>query len=131
MMRTAACVLDAAVFLRYPSSFHRMANLMTQADSSRKPAAASIDVRYVANLARLDLTDEEVATFQPQLDQIVRYVDEISGLDVEGVEPTAHAIAITNVFRDDAVTPGMERERLLANAPEQCEDLIRVPKIVE
>ncbi len=104
---------------------------MTQADSSRKPAAASIDVRYVANLARLDLTDEEVATFQPQLDQIVRYVDEISGLDVEGVEPTAHAIAITNVFRDDAVTPGMERERLLANAPEQCEDLIRVPKIVE
>jgi aspartyl-tRNA(Asn)/glutamyl-tRNA(Gln) amidotransferase subunit C len=104
---------------------------MTNAHQDRKPEAGSIDVRYVANLARLDLTDEEVATFQPQLDHIVGYVNEISGLDVEGVEPTAHAIAITNVFREDKVMPGIERAQLLANAPERSEALIRVPKIVE
>ncbi len=104
---------------------------MKNAHHDPKPAAGSIDVRYVANLARLDLTEAEVATFQPQLDQIVGYVNEIRGIDVDGVEPTAHAIAITNVFREDEVTPGMEREQLLANAPERSEDLIRVPKIVE
>lgn len=104
---------------------------MKDAQHAPKPVADSIDVRYVANLARLDLTDAEVAIFQSQLEQIVGYVNEISGLDVEGVEPMAHAIAITNVFREDQVTPGMDREQLLANAPERSEDLIRVPKIVE
>lgn len=99
-------------------------------DGKARPGP-SIDVRYVANLARLDLTEEEIATFQTQLSQVVDYVNAISGLNVEGVEPTAHAAPVRNVFRDDAVTAGLAREQAIANAPEHSADLFKVPKIVE
>jgi aspartyl-tRNA(Asn)/glutamyl-tRNA(Gln) amidotransferase subunit C len=80
-----------------------------------------IDVRYVANLARLELTDEEVATFQPQLEAILRHVDAISGLDVAGIEPTAHPAAVFGRMRDDEPHQ---------NAPDHAQGQIRVPKVV-
>ena len=98
---------------------------------SGESAVGRIDVRYVAHLARLELTDEEVRTFQGQLDQIVAYVRKISELDVRGIEPTAHAVAVQNVLRKDEMRPGMDRETALRNAPETTGELIRVPKIVE
>lgn len=104
---------------------------MTQPQLTTKPAPGTIDVRYVANLARLDLTEAEVATFQAQLGQIVGYVNEIRAVDVDGVEPMAHATAVQNVFREDVVKPSLDRDVVLANAPEHSPDLFRVPTIVE
>ena len=90
-----------------------------------------IDVGYVAELARLELSDEEKAVFQGQLEDIVKYVEKISSIDVEGVEPTMHGRAIVNAFREDTVRPSMDREDALANAPRRTENEFYLPKIVE
>jgi len=96
-----------------------------------KQITGRIDVRYVAHLARLDLTDAERDEFQRQMDHIVEYVNQIREVDVEGVEPTAHAVAVQNVFREDAARPGLDHEQALANAPEQAMGQFKVPIIVE
>ena len=80
-------------------------------------SADKIDVRYVAHLARLHLSDEETVRFQGQLEQVLGYVKELSKLNVDGVEPTAHAMPVNNVFRKDEARPCMDREKALANAP--------------
>lgn len=90
-----------------------------------------IDVAYVAELARLELTDEEKAVFQPQLENIVKYVEKISSVDVDGVEPMMHGRELVNAFREDVVRPGMSTEAALANAPKRVGDEFLLPKIVE
>ena len=87
-----------------------------------------IDVGYVAELARLELTDEEKAVFQPQLD---KYVEKISSVDVEGVEPMMHGRPLVNAFREDEVRPSLATETALANAPKRVGDEFLLPKIVE
>jgi aspartyl-tRNA(Asn)/glutamyl-tRNA(Gln) amidotransferase subunit C len=99
--------------------------------NDKQQAAGQMDVRYVAHLARLDLTDAEAERFQAQLDHIVAYFNDLRAVAVEGVEPMAHAVPIQNVFRDDVPRAGLERETALANAPRQSADLFVVPKIVE
>ena len=94
-------------------------------------AGNKIDVAYVANLARLELTDEEKATFQSQLETIVQYVEKISAVDVEGVEPMMHGRPLVNAFREDVVKPSLDRETALANAPAKVGDEFLLPKIVE
>lgn len=94
-------------------------------------AENKIDVAYVANLARLELTDEEKAVFQPQLETIVKYVEKISAVDVEGVEPMMHGRPLVNAFREDVVKPSLDREVALANAPAKVGDEFLLPKIVE
>ena len=84
-----------------------------------------IDVGYVAELARLELTEEEKALFQPQLESIVKYVEKISEVDVAGVRP------LVNAFREDVVRPSLDREAALANAPARVGDEFLLPKIVE
>lgn len=96
-----------------------------------KSRVDSIDVRYVAHLARLHLTDRETALFQSQLDQVLGYVRELSEVDVSNVEPTAHAIPVLNVFRPDEPVPGLRRDDVLGNAPATRNNLFLVPKIVE
>ncbi len=91
----------------------------------------SIDVGYVAELARLELTDEEKALFQRQLDGIVDYVEKISEVDVEGVPPTMHGREIVNAFREDEVRASLDRETALGNAPARTGDEFMLPKIVE
>ena len=90
-----------------------------------------IDVAYVAELARLELTDEEKAVFQPQLESIVGYVEKISGVDVEGVEPMMHGRPLVNAFREDVVRPSLPAETALGNAPKRVGDEFLLPKIVE
>lgn len=100
---------------------------------AQRPDLAHVDVRYIADLARLELTDAEVTRFQSELEDILGYVDQLRELDVEGVEPTAHAIPRTNVMRDDEA-PGhsLERERVLANAPAVVgASSVRVPVVIE
>ena len=92
---------------------------------------SAIDVAYVAELARLELTDEEKAVFQPQLEDIVKYVEKISAVDVSEVPPTMHGRAIVNALRDDVVRPSLDREAALANAPVRTGDEFMLPKIVE
>ena len=94
-------------------------------------ANQKIDVGYVTELARLELTDEEKSVFQGQLEDIVKYVEMISSVDVEGIEPTMHGRAIVNAFREDTVRPSLDREVALANAPRRTENEFYLPKIVE
>ena len=90
-----------------------------------------IDVAYVAELARLELSDDEKAVFQPQLESIVGYVEKISEVDVSGVEPMMHGRDIANALREDAVRPSLPVETALANAPKRVGDEFLLPKIVE
>ena len=90
-----------------------------------------IDVKYTAELARLELSDEEQAVFQPQLEGIVKYVEKISEVDVEGVSPMMHGKEIVNAFREDTVRPSLDKETALANAPKRVDDEFLLPKIVE
>ena len=90
-----------------------------------------IDVGYVAELARLELTAEEKAVFQRQLENIVKYVEKISEVDVSGVEPMLHGRSLVNAFREDDVGESMPTETALANAPARVGDEFLLPKIVE
>ena len=90
-----------------------------------------IDVGYVAELARLELTDEEKSVFQPQLESIVGYVEKISSVDVSGVEPMMHGRRLVNAFREDVVGESLPPEVALSNAPARVGDEFLLPKIVE
>ena len=90
-----------------------------------------IDVVYVAELARLELTDEEKAVFQPQLENIVQDVEKISSVDVAGVEPMMHGRPLVNAFREDVVRESLPAEVALGNAPARVGDEFLLPKIVE
>ncbi|MFO7936430.1 MAG: Asp-tRNA(Asn)/Glu-tRNA(Gln) amidotransferase subunit GatC [Kiritimatiellia bacterium] len=91
----------------------------------------TIDVAYVAELARIALSDEECITFQNQLETIVNYVEKINELDLVDIKPTMHGQISANVFREDAVQPSLDREDVLCNAPERTEFEFRLPRIVE
>ncbi|MFU8781355.1 MAG: Asp-tRNA(Asn)/Glu-tRNA(Gln) amidotransferase subunit GatC [Kiritimatiellia bacterium] len=93
--------------------------------------SGGLDVAYVAHLARLQLTDDEIALFQGQMEQIVHYVEKIGELDVSGVAPLSHTVSVSNVWREDEPRRGIQHEQVMANAPDQREGLIAVPKIVE
>ncbi len=96
-----------------------------------KSGPEGIDTAYVANLARMVVSDEEVARFQPQLEQVVKYVAKLQELDVSGIEPTSHAQPLTNVLREDGVREGLTNDQVMANAPASSEGQFLVPKIVE
>ena len=90
-----------------------------------------MDVGYVAHLARINLTEEETRLFQGQLDQVLQYVEQLGELDVEDVEPTAHAIPVYNVFRKDEVGRSLDHAVVIDNAPAATDEQIRVPKIID
>lgn len=94
-------------------------------------SAPEIDVRYVAQLARLALTEEETARYQSQLGQILEFVAALQEVDVEGVEPTAHPGGLQNVLREDASRDGFSATEALANAPRAGNGLFLVPKVIE
>jgi aspartyl-tRNA(Asn)/glutamyl-tRNA(Gln) amidotransferase subunit C len=79
-------------------------------------------VRWVAHLARLELTEDELAKMTPQLVAIVAYVDLLRQVNTDGVEPLAHALPLHNVFRDDEPEPSLPVDEALANAPDRRSD---------
>jgi aspartyl-tRNA(Asn)/glutamyl-tRNA(Gln) amidotransferase subunit C len=93
--------------------------------------SAAFDVRYTAQLARLQLSEEEIAKFQTQLSQVLAYVEKLEQVDVSGVEPTAHANAVFNVFREDAPRDWFTPQDALSNAPRSANQLFIVPKVIE
>ena len=94
-------------------------------------AAPSIDIKYVAHLARIQLTPEEESRFGAQLGQVLTYIDKLNEVDVSQVEPTAHAVPMVNVTRPDEVQPSLPHEEAMRNAPAKANGLFMVPKIVE
>ena len=93
-------------------------------------AIAPEQVRDVARLARLALDDAELARLRSQLGAILKYVDQISEIDVANVEPMAHALPISNVLRDDVIGPSPSVEQVLQNAPETDGPFFKVPKVI-
>jgi aspartyl-tRNA(Asn)/glutamyl-tRNA(Gln) amidotransferase subunit C len=93
-------------------------------------AISEQDVRHVATLARLALSDEQVTTLQSELSSILDHIDTIQKLDLEGVEPTAHPLDMVNVTRADEHRPGLTQEQALANAPDSAEGAFLIPRIV-
>lgn len=88
------------------------------------------EVRHVAKLARLRVSDEEVELFTTQLEAILDHARSISELDTDGVEPTSHPLAMTNVFREDVVEPSLSQDDALSNAPASDKGRFQVPQIL-
>jgi aspartyl-tRNA(Asn)/glutamyl-tRNA(Gln) amidotransferase subunit C len=89
------------------------------------------EVEHVALLARLEFSETEVERFTTQLNSILDYMDKLKELDTTKVEPTFHAVARKNVFREDAVLPSLPQDLSLRNAPDGDRGFFRVPKIIE
>jgi len=90
----------------------------------------SIDVRYVAKLARIALTDDEVATYGEQLSNLLDHVAALQRLPTEQVAPTALVIPARNVERDDVLRPSLDRDVVLAAAPQVVGAYFHVPRII-
>lgn len=96
---------------------------------SEKP---HIDIDYVANLARIELTDEEKAKLGSQLDDILGYFEKLNMVNVDGVEPMAHSHPVTNVWREgDEPGPTFSPDVLTRMAPDSRDNQVVVPKVVE
>ena len=88
------------------------------------------EVRHVAKLSRLRLGDDEVRHFADQLSAVLDYISKLNELDVENVEPMAHAADVTNVLRDDDPKPPLAVEGVLAGAPDASGQFFKVPKVL-
>lgn len=87
-------------------------------------------VAHLARLARIDLTQQELDHLAPQLDQILDYVAQVGEVATDEVPPTSHPLALSNVFRQDEVRPGLSPQQALAGAPAEEDERFRVPKIL-
>lgn len=93
-----------------------------------------IDVQYVASLARLELTDGEIQRYSSEIDAVLEYMEQLDELDLEGIEPTAHAVPRQNILRDDLPGPAdtLERPLVIDNAPAAVDDqYIKVPPVFD
>lgn len=85
-------------------------------------------VTYLEALGRIKLPEESREKAKNDLQEILQYIDTLSELDTEGIEPMSHALPLTNVMRDDVVAPSIPREEVLANAPSQKDGYFLVPR---
>jgi aspartyl-tRNA(Asn)/glutamyl-tRNA(Gln) amidotransferase subunit C len=88
-------------------------------------------VEHVAHLGRLELDADEIELYTQQIDRILAYMDKLNSLDTTGIEPTTHAIPLTNVFREDVVDNNFQVEESVGNAPERKGSFFKVPPIIE
>lgn len=93
-------------------------------------ALSEAEVRHVANLARLDLTDDEVAALAPQLSEILTYAEQVGEVAADDVEPMVHPFPVTNVTRPDLPGPSLPRDVVLSQAPDARDHRFAVPRIV-
>lgn len=89
------------------------------------------DVEHVAELARLELSEEEKERFTGQLNEVLQYVNKLNELDTDDVEPTSHVFQLTNVMREDEVKPSLPIEKVMLNAPDEEDGQIKVPSVLE
>lgn len=95
------------------------------------PAAHQIDIHHVAKLARLTLSEDEAGRYASQLDGILTYIDTLTRYNLDGVEPTAHAMPVYDVLREDEARTGFTQEEALANAPKRTTDQFQISKVIE
>ena len=88
------------------------------------------EVLHVANLARLNIDESSIGSFAAQIGKVLEYIDILNGVDTTDVEPTSHAIPLSNVFREDLIGPHFDREAALSNAPEAEDGFFLVPKVI-
>jgi len=88
-------------------------------------------IEYVGILAKLELSDEEKEQAKKDMGRMLDYIDKLNELDTEGVEPMSHIFPVNNVFREDIVVNGNDRDHILENAPADKEGMFKVPKTVE
>ena len=88
------------------------------------------DVAHVARLARLDVTEDEIALFTEQLGAVLEHAADVEALDTAGVPPTAHPLPLRNVFRADEPRSSLDRDEVLAQAPDVEDGRFRVPRIL-
>ncbi|MBM3857900.1 MAG: Asp-tRNA(Asn)/Glu-tRNA(Gln) amidotransferase subunit GatC [Verrucomicrobia bacterium] len=91
----------------------------------------TIDVAYLARLARLQLTAEEETLFTGQLERVLEHIAKINKLDLSNIEPTAHAISVFDVIREDLVGESLPKQVILDQAPHQANGLFVVPKVLD
>ena len=91
----------------------------------------SLDVSYVAKLSRIHLNEEEKSEFSQTLTQILDHIEQLQKYDIEGVIPTSHAVPTFDRMREDVAQEGFGVQKALLNAPQQAQDQIKVPKVVE
>ncbi len=95
------------------------------------PPEVDIDIRRVARLARISLSVDELATYEEQLPVILHHAARVQALPTEGIEPTSHPLPLVNVFRSDAVGECLDRDEVLAEAPEVQDHQFVVPRIMD
>lgn len=88
-------------------------------------------VKHVAHLARLSVTEEEVELFTEQLDKIIGFAEQLNELNTEGIDPTTHVLDIKNILREDVVKESLPIEDVLRNAPDDQDGQVKVPSIIE
>ncbi len=96
-----------------------------------QPKISLSQVEHVARLARLELSAADKERMRRELDGILSYIDTLRALQTDGVEPTSHAVPLTNVMREDEPRPSVPQTDMLANAPEPSGEFFRVPRIIE
>lgn len=89
------------------------------------------DVKYVADLARINLKADEMQALTKDLGNILQYINKLESLDISNIEPTSHAMPIKNVFREDTVLPSLGQEKTTKLAIENYKGAFKVPKIIE
>ncbi|MDP3142420.1 MAG: Asp-tRNA(Asn)/Glu-tRNA(Gln) amidotransferase subunit GatC [Candidatus Omnitrophota bacterium] len=89
------------------------------------------DLKYVAHLARLSLSEKEIEHFTVQLEGILKYINKLKQVDVSNVEPTSHVFPQKNIYRQDELKPSLSIKEALKNAPSKEGDFFKVPKIIE
>ncbi|AZN43194.1 MULTISPECIES: Asp-tRNA(Asn)/Glu-tRNA(Gln) amidotransferase subunit GatC [Paenibacillus] len=89
------------------------------------------DVEHVANLARLELSEQEKEQFNGQLNAILKYAEKLNELNTDDVEPTSHVLPVYNVMRDDVIKPSVSNETALRNAPDEDDGQFKVPAVLE
>lgn len=91
---------------------------------------SKIDINHIAKLARLKLTDAEKERFSMQMGTIIEYIEKLNELDTKNVEPTAHVLGLSNVFRDDEATKPLTDQDLISDSPAHSKGHYEVPKII-
>lgn len=89
------------------------------------------EIKKIAFLSRLEVSDDKMASVEKELSDILSYVAELNELELDGVEPMAHAVPLQNVFREDVDTPSLDHDLALSNAPEQEDGYFKVPRVVQ
>ena len=89
------------------------------------------EVRYVANLSRIHLTDGEVEGLTKTVGDILQYIEKLKKLDVTNVKPTSHVLPLKNVYREDKIKPSLNRDEVLKMAPAHAQGSFKVPQVIE